>query len=159
MTETADTQARDWTEDSLDCLARYMSNPNFKISDAAWKICSQADDMRTFATRATDWFALHGIEPIMCKDAGKIAAMTAERAADQERILALEAERADIPGKLLPAYLGLMVLRTMLRKVGLEGGVEASDNAMACLCEIETALPALSALRTSAPITNAVGGT
>lgn len=49
-----------------------------------------------------------------------------------------------------PAYLGLLVLKTMCRKARLEGGVEATESALKSLVEAMPELPAISALR-SAP--------
>ena len=45
------------------------------------------------------------------------------------------------------AYLGLQVLKTMCRKKGLTGGVEATESAMRGLVDAMPELPALSALR------------
>lgn len=50
---------------------------------------------------------------------------------------------------LLFAYRGLLVLRTMLKKIGADAGVKATDEIIARLGQIAPALPGLSALRAS----------
>lgn len=63
-------------------------------------------------------------------------------AADQARIAELEAA-------LVSPYCGLLVLKAMMRKAGLEGGVKVTEEVLADLVALHPALPALSALRTS----------
>lgn len=60
------------------------------------------------------------------------------------------AERDRLREAIKPAYLGLLVLKTMCRKAGLVGGVEATESAMKNLVEVMPELPAISALRGSA---------
>lgn len=71
--------------------------------------------------------------------------------ADLHEVLIEECDR--LREAIKPAYLGLLVLKTMCRKAGLAGGVEATNSAMAALVAVMPELPAISALRPLSPPT------
>lgn len=54
----------------------------------------------------------------------------------------------EVPAQtLLTVYRGLIVLKSLLKRGGLEGGVKVTDEAMAELDEVMPELPGLTALR------------
>lgn len=62
-------------------------------------------------------------------------------------ILKLEGT-VEVPAQtMLTVYLGLGVLRSLLKRGNLQGGIEATDKAMAELAEAMPELPGLTALR------------
>lgn len=60
---------------------------------------------------------------------------------------ALRAENERLREAIKPTYLGLLVLKTMCSKAGLNGGVEATVSALAGLVTAMPELPAIAALR------------
>lgn len=70
-----------------------------------------------------------------------------------DRIATLEAENARIKALeavIRPSYMGLLVLRTMLKRVGLEAGEQRAREILAEMATVMPELPALSSLRGNA---------
>jgi len=75
-----------------------------------------------------------------------IDAIASALAAAEERGRMQERER--FREDIIPAYMGLLVLKTMCRKAKLIGGVAATESALSSLVSVMPELPSISALRT-----------
>jgi hypothetical protein len=76
------------------------------------------------------------------------AAWNRRSAASAEPAVAVTSEREQqYRDVILFAYKGALVLRTVLKKASLQGGVEATDDLLKQMAEVMPELPALSALR------------
>lgn len=78
------------------------------------------------------------------------AAVAAEAALTAAEERGRREERERFREAIIPAYMGLLVLKTMCRKAKLIGGVAATESALSSLVSVMPELPAISALRTPA---------